>query len=487
MTRPVILAVDCSTTAGKAVAFEVDGTAVAESRQYLDLAQPRPGWFEQDPEQWWSACANALASVMALLHGWEPVALCITHQRESFVLLDRQGDPVRPGILWVDARAREHAVRIGTSRIHGLTGKPPSPVPSLYKLAWLRDHEPESLARTATVMDVHGFLASRLTGRGATSTASADSTGLLSLTSRTWVDDLVEVAGLTPSQLPELVEPGAVVGGVSVEASRRTGVPAGTPVIAGAGDGQCAGLGTGAGGAAGYYLNAGTSLSLGLRQSEPDCGPGYRTFVSPVPGAYDLETLVPAAGLALTWLVSSVLGGRHDAADLARAAAGVPIGSNGLAYLPGPTSADGDGGGAPGRFTGNLDEQRPAVMFRAVVEGLAVEQLATVAGLPSARPPLRQLHATGGLSKVPVFAQVLSDVLGCPVSVSREQEGTALGAAVVAAASPHVGIHRSLEEAVSRMTHTGAEYTPVTAHRHRWRELVEARRLAAMAAPHLRS
>src|SRR5690606_32659850 len=196
MTRPVVIAVDCSTTGSKAVAFDADGVAVAEARRPYARRSPHPGWQEQDAAHWWNATADAIRDVVTSLSS-PPMALGITHQRETFVCLDERGEPLRPAILWLDTRAGEQIARLGSPEVHRLSGKPPSTTPSLYKLAWLAEHEPDVLTRTALVLDVHGYLVQKLTGEVATSWACADPMSLLDMATFTWSPQLVTAAGLT--------------------------------------------------------------------------------------------------------------------------------------------------------------------------------------------------------------------------------------------------------------------------------------------------
>jgi len=174
-------------------------------------------------------------------------ALAVTHQRESFVPVDGEERPLRHAILWLDERSRAQLKWLdrtfGSDALHELTGKPPSMTQSLPKIVWLLQNEPETVRRAARFLDVHAFLVHRLTGLYATSLASAGPLGLVDMCRGEWADGLMRDLGLRPNQFVPLVAPGVVMGGVSAEAASATGLPQGLPVVAGAGDGQCAGLG----------------------------------------------------------------------------------------------------------------------------------------------------------------------------------------------------------------------------------------------------
>ena len=201
-----VIGIDSSTTATKAVVWDRDGRAVAEGRSEFALALPRPGWHEQDPEDWWSSCVRAVTRALESADGAEIEALCVTHQRETFACVDEQGRPVRPAIVWMDVRATDQVAALGSEEIHRLTGKPPDTTPALYKLLWLREHEPETLERARWVVDVHAFVVHRLTGVWRTTTACADPLGLIDMHRGDWSDELLARVGLSRDELTVLTD-----------------------------------------------------------------------------------------------------------------------------------------------------------------------------------------------------------------------------------------------------------------------------------------
>ena len=191
----LVVAVDCSTTAAKAVVHDEAGLVVAQASFPLRTVQPRPAWDEQDAEHWWVATKGAVAEAVSALNDPGQVrALCITHQRESFVCLDGAREPLRPAILWLDGRANQEIASLGSSRVHELSGKPPDTTRAIYKLAWLARHEPAVLRDAVFVGDVQAYLAWLLTGRWVTSHASADTLGLFDLQRTDWAPELLHLA-----------------------------------------------------------------------------------------------------------------------------------------------------------------------------------------------------------------------------------------------------------------------------------------------------
>jgi len=208
MSPDLVVAIDCSTTAAKAVVLDDHGRVFAEASSPLTTAQPHAAWHEQDARDWWTATSAALTAAIGQVDAARVGAIGLTHQRETFVCLDADGEPLRPAILWVDGRAHEEIAALGSAHVHRVSGKPPDTTPAIYKLAWLAPHEPDVLTRASRVGDVQACLALRMTGRWATSHTSADTLGLLDLQRQEWSPELVALAGVRLDQLPELVEPG---------------------------------------------------------------------------------------------------------------------------------------------------------------------------------------------------------------------------------------------------------------------------------------
>ena len=210
-------------------------------------ANPKPGWFEQEVADWTGAATKALKQLTKKIDAKRVAGISISNQRESYAQFDAKDKPLRPGTLWLDERAHREVAEIvaelGRDRIHKISGKPPDVTPCLYRCRWFSKHMPKMWEKTAKTAEVHGVITHFLTGRWATSTASADPMGLLDVSAYDWSDALLKAARLTREQLPLLYRPGEIMGEVSAAAAKLTGLKAGIPVIAGGGDGQCAGTG----------------------------------------------------------------------------------------------------------------------------------------------------------------------------------------------------------------------------------------------------
>ena len=211
---------------------------MSHARWNFDLSQPRPGWGEQNAEDWWAATAAAVRRAVQTVDASRIAAICVTHQRETFVCLDQAGAPLRPAMLWLDTRAIAEVQEYGTAEVHRITGKPPNPTPAWYKLLWLARHEPDTMQRVGKVVDVQAFLVHRLTGEWATSWASADPLGLVDMASFDYHDGLLDAVGLRRGQLSALHPPGSVLGNLTSDVASELGLAKRLPVVAGVGDGQ---------------------------------------------------------------------------------------------------------------------------------------------------------------------------------------------------------------------------------------------------------
>ncbi len=484
--QPLVIAVDLSTTACKAIAFGPRGEVVATARVPLVTSSPHPGWLEQSSEAWWSSMCAALRQVIADLDAvdidaTDIQAVSITHQRETFVCLDRDGREIRPAILWLDARATEQVLALGSPHVHDVTGRPPSTAPSFYKLAWLREHEPEVMERTAKVAEVHAFLVHRLTGDWVTSWASADPTGLLDVRTFDYSKPLLELIGLDEAQLPALVAPGQIAGHVTAPAARETGLPLGLPVIAAGGDGQCAGLGAASCDRREAYLNLGTAITLGVHSDQHRSGLAYRTLASPIAGSWTLEAALASGVHSLEWFRARVLGDRSDAAleRLEAKAAAVSAGADGLLFLPYLVRAETPhwDPAARGAWVGLRDHHDLGHLYRAVLEGLAYEQSMVLSMIEQdTGTPTERLRLMGGGARSRLWVQLIADIFERPVEVTEHTETTALGAGVLAAAGVGVAGETDVVATARRMSQGWRVVQPDDTDRDRYRAMSAAYR-----------
>lgn len=470
----LVIGVDCSTTAAKAVVWDAQGRSHAQGRAEFTLSTPRHGWAEQNPQDWWTATREAVRRAAQGVDSRRLVAISITHQRETFACLTEDGHSLRPAMLWLDTRAVAEVAEFGTPEVHEITGKPPNPTPAWYKLLWLKEHEPDTLVRTGRIADVQAYLVHQLTGSWHTSWASADPLGLVDMRTFDYSDDLVKQAGLHTSQLPTLFAPGAVLGHIRADVAADLNLPPDLPVVAGVGDGQSAGLGCGVVRPGTAYLNLGTGMISGSYSDEYSFAKEFRVLAGAIPRSYAFETFIGGGTYNISWFVEKFAGvdSRALGLDLTAeqiletAAAQIPPGAEGLLCLPywaGALTPYWDPH-ARGSLVGLTGRHGKSHVYRAILEGLAFEQrLLTDGQAQVLGEPITDIIALGGGSRSALWCSILADVLQRPVRLAGEAESTCLGSGMLAAAA--VGLQPGIRQAGESMSSTTRVYEPDDARR----------------------
>lgn len=450
MSRTTILAIDIGTTACKAVLADPDGSVVGVGQAEYPTYHPRPLWAEQDPEDWWRAAVEASrAAVLAAGGGpLDVVAIGLSSQRETVALTDAAGRPLGRAISWMDRRGVEQirglVDKLGFDTIHRQTGMVPDATFTLAKLLWLKQHEPELLAKARWFLQPRDFVAHRLTGQFVTDPSLASRTMMWAVEEGRWWEPAFEEAGIRPERFPPVVASHAVVGRLSSEAAAALGLPAGVPVVAGGGDRCCEALGVGL--IAGEAMEStGTTSNLSAVASSlpPRRAPGLVYTAHVLPEQWLVEQGLNATGAILRWLRRLAFSEEHrraqqegqDVYDLMTAeAAEVPPGAEGLLVLPYFMGAR-----APrwqplarGAVVGLTLEHDRAHLVRAAMESVAFELGACRQALEEAGLTPSKVVAMGGGSRSRLWLQIKAAVLGLPLLVPRTDLAASLGATVLA-------------------------------------------------------
>ncbi len=482
-----VVGIDASTQSVKAVAWTRRGEPLAEGRAPLSLQQPQPGFAEQDADTWWAATCMALRALTAAVDPGTVDGVAISNQRETMALLGADDRPLAPATVWLDSRVaptyRGFAASFGEERIHAISGRPVDVIPAVYRLHWLSQHRPDLLEGARTIVDVHGFLTLHLTGRATASFTSADPFGLFDIVGKEWSRPLLDHLGIAPDKLPPAVEPGRRIGAVTQAAAAATGLRAGTPVFAGGGDGQCAGLGVDAMRAGNVYLNLGTAIVAGVWSPEPVISQKWRTIIAP-PGGYFLEHVQRAGTFFVNYVVDTFAGGRVDPDVFRRmesAAAAVPVGSDGLLVCPYLTGCmdphwDPD---ARATITGLGPHHTTAHLYHAALEALTLEAVRAIQAMHDAGLATEKILVIGGGADSPLWLRMIADASGVPTCRSLSNEASSLGAAIIA--STGAGWFASMLEAAASMTRVADEMQPRPERKAAWDRL-SARQAALYAA-----
>jgi sugar (pentulose or hexulose) kinase len=479
--KSLVIGLDCSTTSTKAIAFDKKGRIVAAAHAPISLFSPKPGYYEQNAQDWWTSAQKALRTITSAVDPERISALAISHQRETFVPLNKSGHPIRPAIVWLDERCKHEvesfSKKIGKEKIHRITGKPVDYAPVVYRLAWMKKHEPDLFKKICKICDVHSYLAWKLTGHFRTSWASADPLGLFDLKRRKWSPQILRALELKESRLPEAYCPGLAIGSITKSASELTGLCPQTLVIAGGGDGQAAGLGVNALAAGRAYLNLGTAVVAGIYGSRYKTGKAFRTMSSCSETGYYFECSLRAGTFAVDWFIKRILKinpiRQPDIYErLEREARQVAAGSDGLLHLPylcGSMNPYWDMD-ARGAFVGLSAAHHRGHMYRSILEGIAFEQLFAIHSVEKAiGTKVGSLTAIGGGSASDLWCGIFADVTGKTICLPTNAEASTLGAAIAAAMG--AGWYASFREAADGMIGIRKKIKPDVKNYRKYQEL----------------
>lgn len=480
MAERLIVGLDSSTQSTKAIAWTRTGELVAEGRADIPMQTPQMDYCEQDPNDWWDATVVALSQLAEKIDVSLVDGLAISNQRETVGFFDEDLNPVHPAIVWLDSRASAESEdlyeRVGRERLHRISGKPKDPIPSNSSVMWVRRNRPDVFTPTSQVREVGSYLHERLADANAVSWASADPTGMFDIERKEWSEEILSVVGVTRDQFAAPVQPGARVGGLSQSVAELTGMRAGTPVFAGAGDGQCAGLGVDAAKEGRVYLNLGTAIVTGLWSQTPNISNSWRTMLSPTGEGYFLEGVMRGGTYFLDWMVKHYIApdqgnAAHEA--LHDAAMNLPIGSDGLLvcpYLSGCMNPFWDVN-AKAAIYGISPSHDKAYLYRASMEGLTGEIARTIFDMLDQGLKVTEIIAVGGGANSPLWRQMLVDSTGIPLTLSKSLEASSLGAAMIAAVG--AGWFESYDEASRSMSATGDTYQPDPDAHRAWKVLLQ--------------
>ena len=462
-----LLGIDIGTTGSKAVLVGADGEIKSSATTEYPMFTPRPQWAEQDPNDWWAASVASIRRVLSE-SGAPPgqvVGVGLTGQMHGMVLVDANGQVLRPCIMWNDQRATDQCAaithKVGASNLLRLIGNPVLPGFTAPKIVWVREHEPQVYRQIAKALLPKDYVRYRLTGTLMSEVSDASGTALLDVRKRQWSDEMLQALDCPRAWLPEVTESPVVSAHVSAQAARETSLLEGTPVVGGAGDQAAQAVGTG------LVVEGLISITLGTSGVVFAASNTYRiepegrlhAFCHAVPGMWHLMGVMLAAGGSFRWYrdalgemerARAIESGR-DAYDLlTEVAAQAPPGCEGLLFLPylsGERTPYPDPD-ARGVFFGLSLRHQKSHLTRAVMEGVTYglrDSLELMRALGLAK---KQVRVSGGGARSLLWRQILADVLNTEIVTVNVTEGAALGAALLAGVG--AGVYRNVDEACQK-------------------------------------
>lgn len=475
-----LIGIDVGTSATKTVLFDEVGNVIASASREYPLYQPKNGWAEQKPEDWRDAVLETLAEVMRLggVPKQDVKGIGISGQMHGLVMLDENGAVIRPSIIWCDQRTGEEVedmLRImPKERWIEITANPPLTGWTAAKILWVRKHEPENYARCRHILLPKDYIRYVLTEVFATEVSDASGMQLLDVPGRCWSDEVLQALEIDRAMLGTVYESCEVTGTLLPEIAELTGLTADVKVVGGAGDNAAAAVGTGIVRDGTAFTTIGTSGVVFAHSSQVSIDPKGRvhTCCCAVPGAWHIMGVTQGAGLSLKWFkdefcqdyVADAKDQGVDVYDLINEDVKmIPVGSDKLIYLP----------YLMGERTPHLDPDCRGVFFglsaihtkkhllRAVMEGVSYSLCDCNEILQEMGVDVTQMMACGGGGKSPVWRQMLADLYNCTVKTVQQEEGPALGVAILAGVG--CGIYPSVEEACDRLISEKSSTEPVAA------------------------
>jgi xylulokinase len=463
MNSAILIGLDVGTSGTKAVAIDVNGKVLASVLREYPLHSPKPGWAEQDPADWKTAAISALKELASKINPADVKAIGLTGQMHGSVFLDADNKVLRPALLWCDQRTAKQCDAItekagGEAALVGMVSNPALTGFTAPKILWLRDNEPQHFENTKKVLLPKDYIRWVLTGEYATDVADASGTLLFDVKNRCWHKGLMDLLGLDASLMPPSYEGPEITGTLSSAMAQETGLPAGTPVVAGGGDQAAGGVGCGIVRKGIVSSSLGTSGVVFAFAEEVSVDPAGRvhTFCHAVPGKWHVMGVMLSAGGALQWyrntfcreemeLAKST--GRDAYTYITEAAETIPPGAEGLLFLPYLT----------GERTPHKDPYAKAALIglslrhtkahiaRAVLEGVGFGMRDSLDIMREMGIPLTVSRVSGGGARSALWRQILADTGRIEITRINVDEGPAFGAAILAGVG--AGCFTSVEEA----------------------------------------
>ncbi|MCS7221548.1 MAG: xylulokinase [Anaerolineae bacterium] len=468
MKMDLILSLDLGTTSLKALLVDAEGAIHAQAEREYPIYTPQPGWAEQDPQDWWQAAVSATRACLAVTDATAVRAIGLSGQMHGTVLLDADGTPLMPAVIWADQRGSAQATAItahlGSARLAEIAGSRVAAGFMAATLLWIQQERPDVWTRIRSVLLPKDWLRWRLTGHLATEVSDASGTTLMDIRCRSWSAEILTALGIDHAIMPPILESGDIAGELIGEAAAALGLPAGVPVVAGGADQATGALGSGVVEPDTLLMSLGTGGQLVLPLSEVVVDRQLRahTFCHALPQRWYLLGAILSAGLAFRWLRDAVL--EFDPANgyerMTALAEAVPPGAEGLLWVPHLVGErtpymDPD---ARGVLVGLTLRHGRAHLVRAMMEGIALNLRNAFEVFHELGVSPQRIVMAGGGARSPLWRQIVADVFQREVIPLQVEAQSALGAAILAGAA--VGLLPDAITASRQWARYGAPVTP---------------------------
>jgi xylulokinase len=476
---PHLLGIDIGTSGTKTLICDEDGRVLATAMAEHPIFSPKPGWSEQNPEDWWQATIKATRAVVkkAGVKAVDIGGIGLSGQMHGSVFLGNNEKALRPALLWNDQRTQNQCDEItqkagGREKLIEMVANPALTGFTAPKILWVRENEPKVYAKTKHILLPKDYIRYRLTGQYATDVGDASGTLLLDVRNRRWSDELLSLLGIDKALLPAAVhESHEITGGLTPSAAKLLGLKEGTPVVGGSGDQPAGAVGNGIVSAGVVSATLGTSGVVFAHSDSPTLDPQGRvhTMCHAVAGKWCVFGCMLSAGGSFQWFRNTlaeaeVVAAKKHKVDpyeiLVREAQQATPGGEGLFFLPYLTGErcphpDPD---ARGGWIGLTARTQRRDLIRSLLEGVTFGMRDAVEIMRQMNIPVTQVRASGGGARSAFWRQLQADIYKTPVVITNAAEGPAYGVALLAGVG--TGVWNSVEEACKSSIKQVEKVTP---------------------------
>ena len=456
------IGVDLGTSAVKLLLMNARGAIEKIVSREYPLYFPKPGWSQQNPEDWWNGTVDGIRELISGIDGNLVAGISFGGQMHGLVILDEADQVIRPAILWNDGRTASQTDYlnqvVGKETLARNTANIAFAGFTAPKLLWVREQEPENFAKIAKIMLPKDYLAYRMTGVFCTDYSDASGMLLLDVKNGCWSEEMLKICGVRKEQMPRLYESYEKVGTLKPEVAGQLGLSSDCLVAAGAGDNAAAAVGTGTVGEGKCNLSLGTSGTIFISSDNfrMDSHNALHAFAH-ADGHYHLMGCMLSAASCNKWWMEEII----QTEDYAREQEKIgKLGENHVYFLPylmGERSPHNDPN-ARGTFIGLTMDTTRAQMTQAVLEGVAFAIRDSFEVARSLGISIDRTMICGGGAKSPLWKKIMANVLNIQVDVPQIEEGPAMGAAMLAAVAD--GTFASVKEAAERVVRVKETIAP---------------------------
>lgn len=445
------IGVDLGTSSVKLLLMNGEGKIQKTVTREYPLYFPKPGWSEQNPEDWWKETLEGIEELTSEYDKSQVAGISFGGQMHGLVILDENDQVIRPAILWNDGRTSKETdylnTVVGKKNLSTYTANIAFAGFTAPKILWVKENEPEHFNKIKKIMLPKDYIAYKLSGVHCTDVSDASGMLLMDVKNKCWSKEMIEICGISEAQLPKLYESYEVVGTLKEEVANKLGLSTACKIIAGAGDNAAAAIGTGTVGEGRCNISLGTSGTIFISSEKfgVDENNALHAFAH-ADGHYHLMGCMLSAASCNKWWMDDIIGTKAYGEEQDKI---TKLGENNVFFLPylmGERSPH-NNPDARGTFIGMTMDTSREDMTQAVLEGVAFAIRDSFEVAKSLGIHIERTKICGGGAKSPLWKKIIANVLDVKVDVIETEEGPAYGGALLAAMA--CGEFGSIEEATN--------------------------------------